>query len=145
MACWPANGRARWAPHVIGTVGSKAKADLALAMAATTSSSTTRKTFVDRVKQISPHEYVMLLRRRRQDHVPGLAVPVLKPRGLFVSFRATPSGRAAVRGSPSSTTTVRCLRHAKTPRPMSHPARNCSEGRHAVRRRINGKLHVPIK
>src|SRR3954468_7681982 len=72
--------------HVIGTVGSRAKADLALANGCDHVILYNEEDFVARVKQISRHQLCGLgYGRLGQAPVPG-SLSFLRPGGLFVSF-----------------------------------------------------------
>jgi NADPH2:quinone reductase len=72
--------------HVIGTVGSKAKADLALANGCDHVINYSEEDFVARVKQISRNELCdVVYDGVGKSTFPG-SLSCLKPRGLFVSF-----------------------------------------------------------
>ncbi len=97
--------------HVIGTVGSKAKADLALANGCDHVILYNEEDFVARVKQISRNELCdVVYDGVGKTTFPG-SLSCLKPRGLFVSF-GNASGPVRHSRFPNSTITARCLRPA---------------------------------
>ena len=82
--------------HVIGTVGSKAKADLALANGCDHVILYNEEDFVARVKQISRNELCdVVYDGVGKTTFPG-SLSCLKPRGLFVSFGNASGSGAAV-------------------------------------------------
>ena len=110
--------------HVIGTVGSKAKADLAHANGCDHVILYHEEDFVARVKQISRDELCDVV----YDGVGKATFPgsldCIRPRGMFVSF-GNASGPMPPLRSPNSTITARCLRRGQSSTTTSPPARTC--------------------
>jgi NADPH2:quinone reductase len=110
--------------HVIGTVGSKAKADLALANGCDHVILYNEEDFVARVKQISRNELCdVVYDGVGKTTFPG-SLSCLKPRGLFVSF-GNASGPVPPSRLPNSTITARCLRPGRNSTTTSPSARTC--------------------
>ncbi len=129
--------------HVIGTVGSRAKADLALANGCDHVILYNEEDFVARVKQISRNELCdVVYDGVGKTTFPG-SLSCLKRRGLFVSF-GNASGRCRHSRSPNSTITARCSRPGRSSTTMSAPARTAGGADTLFAAVINGKLHVPI-
>jgi len=122
LISWPPAGgigllACQWAralgAHVIGTVGSKAKADLALANGCDHVILYNEEDFVARVKQISRNELCdVVYDGVGKSTFPG-SLSCLKPRGMFVSFGNASGPVPAVLDRRTQQFMVRCLR----PRP----------------------------
>ena len=130
--------------HVIGTVGSKAKADLALANGCDHVILYNEEDFVARVKQISRNEFCdVVYDGVGKTTFPG-SLSCLKPRGMFVSF-----GNASGPVPPFSLAELNNHGSLFATRPKLNDyvgTRNeLLEGADTLFAAvINGKLHVPI-
>src|SRR5256885_16415210 len=130
--------------HVIGTVGSKAKAELALSNGCDHVINYNEEDFVERVKQISRNELCdVVYDGVGKDTFPG-SLSCLKRRGMFVSF-----GNAS---GPVPPVAIAELNHhgslfATRPKLNDYVGKRSDllEGADTVFAAvINGKLHVPI-
>src|SRR5205085_1101562 len=130
--------------HVIGTVGSKAKADLALANGCDHVILYTEEDFVARVKQISRNELCdVVYDGVGKTTFPG-SLSCLRPRGLFVSF-----GNASGPVPPFSIAELNNHGSLFATRPKLNDyvgkRSELLEGADTLFAAvINGKLHVPI-
>src|SRR6266567_879479 len=130
--------------HVIGTVGSKAKADLALANGCDHVILYSEEDFVARVKQISRNELCdVVYDGVGKTTFPG-SLSCLKPRGLFVSF-----GNASGPVPPFSIAELNAHGSLFATRPKLNDyvgtRKELLEGADTLFAAvINGKLHVPI-
>ena len=121
--------------HVIGTVGSKAKADLALSNGCDHVILYNEEDFVARVKQISRNELCdVVYDGVGKTTFPG-SLSCLRPRGLFVSF-----GNASGPVPPFALAELNNHGSLFATRPklndyVSHPQGTARRRRHAVRRR----------
>ncbi len=121
--------------HVIGTVGSKAKADLALANGCDHVILYNEENFVDRVKQISRNELCdVVYDGVGKTTFPG-SLSCLKPRGLFVSFGNASGPGAAVCARRTQQPRLAVRDAAETQRLCRHPQGTARRRRYAVRRR----------
>ena len=129
--------------HVIGTVGSKAKADLALSNGCDHVILYNEEDFVARVNRSARNELCdVVYDGVGKTTFPG-SLSCLRPRGLFVSF-GNASGPVPPLRSPNSTTTARCSRPAELNDYVS-TRKELLEGADTLFAAvINGKLHVPI-
>jgi NADPH2:quinone reductase len=130
--------------HVIGTVGSKAKADLALANGCDQVILYNEEDFVARVKQISRNELCdVVYDGVGKTTFPG-SLSCLKPRGLFVSFG---NASGPVPPFPLSELNNHGSLFATRPKLNDYVAKRSDliEGADTLFSAvINGKLHVPI-
>src|SRR5438132_933080 len=130
--------------HVIGTVGSKAKADLALSNGCDHVILYNEENFVDRVKQISRGELCdVVYDGVGKTTFPG-ALSCLRPRGLFVSF-----GNASGPVPPFALAELNNHGSLFATRPKLNDyvstRKDLLEGADTLFAAvINGKLHVPI-
>src|SRR5215216_2305019 len=130
--------------HVIGTVGSKAKADLALSNGCDHVILYNEEDFVARVKQISRNELCdVVYDGVGKTTFPG-SLSCLKPRGLFVSF-----GNASGPVPPFALTELNNHGSLFATRPKLNDyvgtRKELLEGADTLFAAvINGKLHVPI-
>src|SRR3981081_2752293 len=130
--------------HVVGPVGSKAKADLALSNGCDHVILYNEEDFVARVKQISRNELCdVVYDGVGKTTFPG-SLSCLKPRGLFVSF-----GNASGPGPPFSIAELTNPGARCAPRPNLNDyvgkRSELLEGADTLFAAvINGKLHVPI-
>lgn len=130
--------------HVIGTVGSKAKGDLALANGCDHVINYAEEDFVERVKQISRNELCdVVYDGVGKTTFPG-SLACLRPRGLFVSF-----GNASGPVPPFALAELNNHGSLFATRPKlndyTSKRSDLLEGADTVFSAvINGKLHVPI-
>ena len=130
--------------HVIGTVGSKAKADLALANGCDHVILYNEENFVDRVKQISRNELCdVVYDGVGKTTFPG-SLSCLRPRGMFVSF-----GNASGPVPPFALAELNNHGSLFATRPKLNDyvgtRKELLEGADTLFAAvINGKLHVPI-
>ena len=121
--------------HVIGTVGSKAKADLALSNGCDHVILYNEEDFVARVKQISRNELCdVVYDGVGKTTFPG-SLSCLRPRGLFVSFRQRIRSGAAVRARRTQQPRLAVCDPAEAERLCRDPQGTARRRRHAVRRR----------
>ena len=124
--------------------GLKAKADLALPMAATTSSSTTRKILSRGSNRSAATNSAMSSMTASARPRSRARCRACGPRPVREFWQRLRPG-AAVRARRSSTTTARCLRRGRSSTTTSATRKELLEGADTLFAAvINGKLHVPI-